>query len=578
MPDAHDRVLADLLAFLHDEQQAAQHQLLDVWQRPLEQKLQTGWSQRFTRVEQGPEPGTAWAWTDGDVSRFREGDLLVLHQGEPLKDMMCRGVVFEVEEEERWLLRSRDVAALRSACGQGVAHADPDTIDLTSLYEEALAEVGGSEIGQRIVLPLLSGTLTPEFDDQRMQAGEQAALARGFNRHQAQAVAMAFGADHLACIQGPPGTGKSSVLALIVRLMVERGDRVLLTSHTHMAINNALNKIAEHGVPVAKVGLLTQRKGLNPDVPVYAHFAEWKTRPRAGYVVGATPFATCSPRLNHCEFDTVVFDEASQVTVPLALMAMRTGRRYVFVGDQQQLPPVMLSRSVLDPDAPSAFARLVAGAPDHAVMLDETYRMNRWLAAWPSRTYYGGALNASGANRDRRLHLGAVPDRWRDVFDPHAPGIFIPARDPRARTQSFRDAQLVADLCKAAVEAGLPPHEIGIVAPYRAQGRVVRTLLRAALGAERARAIVADTVERMQGQERELVILSLATGDEGFLEVVREFFFQPQRLNVAITRAKTKLVVIGPEVATVPELEQADVQRWVGQYIDLLRHLRHVAL
>jgi DNA replication ATP-dependent helicase Dna2 len=89
---------------------------------------------------------------------------------------------------------------------------------------------------------------------------------------------------------------------------------------------------------------------------------------------------------------------------------------------------------------------------------------------------------------------------------------------------------------------------------------------------------VADTVERMQGQERELVILSLATGDEVFLGAVAEFFFQPQRLNVAITRAKSKLIVIGPDLVRVPAIEQADLKRWIAQYIDLVQHLKRVTL
>jgi DNA replication ATP-dependent helicase Dna2 len=124
----------------------------------------------------------------------------------------------------------------------------------------------------------------------------------------------------------------------------------------------------------------------------------------------------------------------------------------------------------------------------------------------------------------------------------------------------------------------LEPHEIGVVTPYRAQGRAVRTSLTRKLGSAAACNVVADTVERMQGQERELVILSLASGNEVFLGAVAEFFFQPQRLNVSITRAKSKLIVIGPELASMPELEQPDLKRWIGQYMDFLQQLTRVVL
>lgn len=80
--------------------------------------------------------------------------------------------------------------------------------------------------------------------------------------------------------------------------MVEQGERVFVTSHTHMAINNALNKIAREGVPVVKIGRHTQRKDLDDDVPCCGGIADWDARPsECGYVIGATPFATCTRRL-----------------------------------------------------------------------------------------------------------------------------------------------------------------------------------------------------------------------------------------------------------------------------------------
>jgi DNA replication ATP-dependent helicase Dna2 len=578
MADSHAGLLADLLAFIKDEQAAAEHKLLEIWSRPLVEKLQSGWSQAFSRLEPSGDPTAIWAHVEEADSRFREGDLLLLHAGDALEQRLARGLTLECEDEGRWLLRGRRVRALLHAGTEGPFFADPDTMDLTEHYEQAIQGIATSQIGREVVLPLLAGELKISFVPQDVAAGMSAALASGFNARQAEAVGMAFGADQVACIQGPPGTGKSSVLALIARLMVERGERVLVTSHTHMAINNALNRIQREGVPAVKIGLPSHRKGLDDAVACHPSFAVWADRPAQGYVVGATPFATCTFRLQNCEFDAILFDEASQVTVPLALMAMRKGRRFVFVGDHRQLPPVLLTRSVLDAEPDSVFAALASRAAGHAVMLEDTYRMNRWLTAWPSGAYYANRLRAAGANEQRQLKLTATPERLAAVFDPQACGIFIPTLDRGARTRNLRDAQLVAELCAAAIAGGLPAHDIGIVTPYRAQGRAVRELLRKGLGSAMARAVVADTVERMQGQEREMIILSLATGDTVFLQAVAEFFFQPQRLNVAITRPKTKLIVIGPEPTAVPEPEPALLRRWIADYVDLVGHLRRVPL
>ena len=578
MAHPHTRLLSELLEFVRDEQTAGHRKLLDLWDRPLTEKLEKGWSQGFTRLEAGDEPATAWATLDDTESRFREGDLLVLHGGSPLEDQLGRGLSLESEEDGRWLLTGMRISAALQLYAGGPCYADPDTIDLTHYYERALEEIATSQIGRSVVLPLLSGKLEISFDDRDVSEAERIAAAEGFNLRQAQAIGLAYGAEQIACIQGPPGSGKTRVLALIARLMAGRGERLLVTSHTHMAINNALNMVHAQGVPAVKIGRQAQRKGLDEGVPGYPDMGAWEERPTDGYVVGATPFATCNARLENYEFDTIIFDEASQITVPLALMAMRKGKRFIFIGDQKQLPPVMLSRSVLSKESSSVFAALTSQDADHSVMLDQTYRMNRWLTAWPSDTYYDKQLVATGGNRERRLVLSQVPARLGAVFDPAHSGIFIPTLDRAARTRNFRDADLVAELCEAAVNGGVPLERIGIVTPYRAQGRALRNALIARFGRTMAQKLVADTVERMQGQERELIILSLATGDEVFLAAVAPFFFQPARLNVSITRAMTKLIVVGPTVSTVPELEDETVRLWISQYQGFIAQLLRVDL
>lgn len=569
--------LVDLHQLVHDEQQAANHQLLTTWELPLSEKLLKGVTQGFVRLERGPEPTTLWVYPDDTESRFREGDLFCLHQGNALEPL-CRRLSLELEEDDRWLLRGiRAVAAFEGYTG-GACYADPDAMDLTVYYKQALEDIATSATGKETLLPLLSGQLDIEFDEEAMAEAIRIAQAEGCNEKQAEAVGWAHGAQHVACIQGPPGTGKTRVLSLIARLAVERGERILMTSHTHMAINNALNKIHAQGVPVVKVGRATERKGLDDAIPNFDGLDAWGGRPTDGYVVGATPFATCTSRLENYAFDTILFDEASQITVPLALMAMRKGKRSIFIGDQRQLPPVLLSRSVLNKESHSVFSRLTSREAEHLVMLEETYRMNRWLTDWPSRTFYGGTLQAAGKNRERRLQLSGAPTRHSAVLDGASPAVFIPTPDSSARVKNWKEAELVADLVEAIVVGGLPLAEIGIVSPYRAQGRIIRNLLAGRFGREAARQVVADTVERMQGQERELVILSLATGDEAFLAAIAEFFFQPERLNVSITRAMTKLIIIGPEVGDIAEKGNETIRQWVAWYRDMIGQCRRVTL
>lgn len=577
----HARLLDGLRAFVQAERAAAQEKLFEVWRQPLADRLSKGLSQRFLKLEPGPEQGTLWAYVDDGESRFREGDLVCLHGGSPLTSMLAREAAFEAEDEERWLLRVRHAGAVVKAAQGAPCYADPDDYDLSRYYDEVLDDIGQAippSRAHRYLMPLLDGRIDNGFDPRDFEEGEAIALAAGLNAAQAEAVGKIVAAEQVACIQGPPGTGKTRVLALAARLLVERGERVLVTSHTHMAINNALNKIAAQGVKTAKIGRATQALGLD-GVTVADSFGEWHGRPEEGYVVGATPFATCTYRLENCEFDTVIFDEASQVTLPLALMAMRRGARFVFIGDQKQLPPVLLARSILEDIPGSIFAKLTLHNVD-SVMLTDTYRLNRELAAWPSNSFYGGRLRSAGPNRERKLVLAERPDA--DCFDAvlraPASAVYLRTRDPSARSRNPQEAQLVASLCAAAIEGGLAPREIGIVTPFRAHGRTVRRALAERLGWHTAREIVADTVERMQGQERELVILSLATGNLRFLAAIAGFFFQPERLNVSVTRAMTKLVILGPELP--PDFRALDpvLAGWLALYRGLLAQAQRIEL
>jgi DNA replication ATP-dependent helicase Dna2 len=282
MTERVSHLLAELLSFVRDEQHAGDRKLLEVWERPLPEKLLKGLSQGFTRLERGEEPSTIWAYPDTSESRFREGDLLLLHSGSPLTSQLGRGLTLEAEDDDRWLLRGNRVAAVLHAYDGGHCYADPDGMDLTPYYERALEEISTSQIGQQVVLPLLDGKLDITFDDRDVSEGERVARVEGFNTKQAQAVGLAVGAEQVACIQGPPGTGKTRVLSLIVRMLVERGERVLMTSHTHMAINNALNKIHAQGVPTIKIGRDSHCKGLDDRVACYPDLGAWEARPTNG--------------------------------------------------------------------------------------------------------------------------------------------------------------------------------------------------------------------------------------------------------------------------------------------------------
>jgi DNA replication ATP-dependent helicase Dna2 len=265
----------------------------------------------------------------------------------------------------------------------------------------------------------------------------------------------------------------------------------------------------------------------------------------------------------------VIFDEASQITLPLAIMGMLAGKRYIFFGDQHQLPPVLAGAKRKHDAGQSVFGALADQGL--ATMLTETYRLNAELFAWPSTTFYAGRLEpATPAIAAQRIDY-ASPPRLVEVLDPALPRVFLDLGHRNATTRSFREAGVVLDLITALLEAGVPQSEIAVVTPYRAQGREIRSLLRQAVPDDELRShIVIDTVERMQGQEREAVIVSLTTSQPAFAAQLAEFFFQPERLNVAVTRARSKLIVVGSRHVLEAQPEREEHQESVALWRDFI--------
>jgi DNA replication ATP-dependent helicase Dna2 len=328
----------------------------------------------------------------------------------------------------------------------------------------------------------------------------------------------------------------------------------------------------DEAIPVCKIGEERHATDLQVDnfeTFTASRFAELD----GGYVVGATPFALQTSRLENVEFDVVLFDEASQITLPLAIMGMLAGSKYIFIGDENQLPPVTV---LSDPQAAhkSIFAFLAGRGNE--TMLDVTYRLNDALAAWPSRTFYGNELKPSREAGARRLQLSEQATPWDMALAPESPAVFLDLCHRNTTVRSRIEADTVVELVLSLLIRGVPPDEIGVVVPYRAQSRLIRSLVRRNIGEEVLRELVVDTVERMQGQEREVVVVSFATASPKFAAQVADFLFQPQRLNVAVTRPRTKLILVASHHlldADQYDEEQAEAVRMLRDLFDGCLHL-----
>jgi hypothetical protein len=382
-------------------------------------------------------------------------------------------------------------------------------------------------------------------------------------------------------ILGPPGTGKTHLLSWIItgvsaaRRAVDRPARVLVTAFTRNAIGNLLDAVAARravhdpdagapiffgGAPDAGLSAGVDKLG-RPDTPALLQ------RLSSGQAVVGTTVWSLYRLLTENSlpdgdgmtaplFDLICIDEASQMVLGHGLMALAglaDGGRVVVAGDDRQLPPIRAGRPVpLDGrelgGSLYAFLKSV-GAPEYS--LDETFRLNEPLTRFPERTFYPGRyVSRSEAELELR------PD-WRDgldplsraALDPDLPLVILLHNGPTAATSNPFEAQVAARLAGALAErmadgGGIPAdlwaERLAVVSPHRAQNGAIRAALPDAI---RPGAFV-ETVDRIQGKERQCVILSYCVADPEFALTEAEFIFSPERLNVASTRASSKLIVI----------------------------------
>jgi DNA replication ATP-dependent helicase Dna2 len=185
-------------------------------------------------------------------------------------------------------------------------------------------------------------------------------------------------------------------------------------------------------------------------------------------------------------------------------------------------------------------------------MLEVTYRMNAELVRWPAESFYDGKLHPAPENAERRLALPQPVRGFPEIIDPDEPLVFVEMDHCGAQRYSNDEAIMVADLLVDLCVAGFAMTQVAVVVPFRRQARQIRLFLktRTALRGYDVSGCVIDTVDRMQGQEREVVIVSMTASEPGYIARLIEFLLQPQRLNVAVTRARSKVIIVASEQLT----------------------------
>jgi superfamily I DNA and/or RNA helicase len=523
-------------------------------------------------------------------TRLQPGSPVLLkcpNDGEPVA---IRGVVF-----------SRDTSTLH------VAVEDDETVpdDLTWRIElsgdeiarrrqkSAMEAAKSAKRGQLAQLrDVLLGRLEPGFGDVEMFSPLDSTL----NESQREAIILALAAKDAAIIHGPPGTGKTTAVVELIRQAVRRRERVLACAPSNLAVDNLLEKLLTSGEEVVRLGhparvseplrehVLDVLAESHPDArqarkfykeahALFRKAGRWtRAKPEPGErgnlrrearsliddarklegraverildgapIVCATLTGLHPDILGDRFFDLVVIDEACQTPEPACWIAIGRAKRVVLAGDHCQLPPTVLSLEAARQGlGMSLMERLVARfGPAVTRRLRVQYRMHEAIAGFSSAEFYESDLVAHEAVKRHLLRdlpgVASEPIAETPVQFIDTAGAGYDEEEVSDSRRNRQEAGLVAKKVRELLATGLAAEQIAVIAPYSAQVKLLRDLLPIP-------GLEIDSVDGFQGREKEAVVVSMVRsntdGDVGFLTDVR-------RTNVALTRARRKLIVVG---------------------------------
>ena len=372
-------------------------------------------------------------------------------------------------------------------------------------------------------------------------------------------------------LQGPPGTGKTTVTGQLIAELVASGQRVAVSSNTNEAINNLLLKVQDclnakgSSALVVKVASTSSEKADGKALSgSRVQALQEKNLPDHPAVLGGTIFTFVKEAYDDAPFDLLVIDEAGQVSLSNLLYLSRIARNILLVGDQQQLSQPNRAKHP-DDSGLSCLDYVMAKEPvvpkDRGVFLATSWRMPPSLTQLVSELFYADELQAAQANSANRVNWQGQSQGL--LFDPveHTGNStmseeeveHIAALVDQLYGQPYERAKLVNG--EITVEKGvLGQKQILITAPYNMQVNRLQKRI-----GQKARI---GTVDKFQGQEAPVAIHSLTASDGDRAPRGLDFLLDPNRLNVAISRAQCLSIVVGsPQLATGISNSIANVQR-----------------
>lgn len=410
------------------------------------------------------------------------------------------------------------------------------------------------------------------------------------NEAQEEAVNQVLWAKDVSIVHGPPGTGKTTTLVEAIYETLRRESQVMVCAQSNMAVDWISEKLVDHGIPVLRIGNPTRvndkmlsftyerRFESHPDYPQLwsirkairelqinrskdSHKKINSLKDRAtelemrikeqlfseARVISCTLVGSANKVLTGMKFSTLFIDEAAQALEAACWIAIRKAGRVVLAGDHLQLPPTIkcieAARGGLDR---TLMQQIAENKPECVTLLKMQYRMNDTIMSFSSKWFYHGELMSAPNVKHRSILDLDTPIVWVNTEGEDCNEEFIGESFGRINKP---EAQLCIEHLKAYIEKIGKDRiyeekiDFGLISPYKAQVQYLRHLIKQdAFFRPYRRIISINTVDGFQGQERDVMMISLVRANEngeiGFLRDLR-------RMNVAMTRARMKLIILG---------------------------------
>ncbi|RTL60979.1 MAG: hypothetical protein EKK37_02155 [Sphingobacteriales bacterium] len=403
---------------------------------------------------------------------------------------------------------------------------------------------------------------------------------RQLNQSQQQAIAAVLTNENITIVHGPPGTGKTTTLIEAIIQLVGKGEKVLVSAPSNTAVDNIAKGLIQQGINLLRVGnasktdeaifqhtpegrlnnskeqkeikqlkiraeefrrmalkykrhfgkaereqrnlLFKEVKNIRTEIKKLQTYNEEKLFAGAQVIAG-TPIGLYDAGIDYIPFQTLVIDEAGQCIEPLAWCIFPLAEKIVLAGDHWQLPPTVLSNDAAILGFNQSILETAIDKISNVYLLNTQYRMRESIAGFSSNYFYDSLLLTAEHLKDKGVHLTFIDTAGSGYNEMHGPdGISL---------QNGGELEIVQKIIRT---ESLAMENTAFISPYSGQVAAAKELL--------SKEIRCSTIDSFQGQEKETVIVSLVrSNDEGEIGFLKDY----RRMNVAITRAKEQLFVIG---------------------------------